>query len=387
MRQEFETDLRDFGQVAKEELNTEEKLSGGNFESLSAVSRQDEAAKRQHTSRETQREIYDIQKEKQKIMQALKEQLACLDNPEGRLERERGERTVSFDEAEGVFVYQDDRGRRQKATFGEIMTDMDWNVLYHLDKDSAPRPMVKKYLVERAKAKLSALLDLQIIKSESGSSVVHEKKQQAYRRIEMDRQSGAVKESWGLVSELIVKDFLKKLSLDKDFPFKIKEADVFQDVEEKIDFIIHLEKKKRGVNVETDEKAKDIGIQFTVSPEVAPHKEQQLQKARQDVKKQGERIDDIVLVVFPLKMASALQRQWRHEGRPAGGPDKFLYRQEAEKLFKELLQGVLKPEEIAQYWATVQNNWEEDPQIIEERKTQRARHQMSQQALKNKNQQ
>lgn len=319
----------------------------------------EKSAERQHTNTETQKEIYDLQKRKQEIMKRLKAQLACLDNPERQLEKGEGERSAEFDAEQNGFKYLDDNGQEQVATLGDMITDMDWGVYYSLDAN-APRAMVKQYLVERAKQELRELLDSQIIKSEANSSSVHEFKRETYKIVEEERASGVAERRVGFMSEAIVKDFLKKLSIDnKDLPFEIHEADVFQDVEQKIDFIIHRKEGSRGVGVEESVDAKDVGIQFSIAPEFRAKKQEQVNRSIERLRANREHIRDIALVIFPLAIAEVFKGRWIRHGRPAGGPEKFLYKDMAEKLFTELLKDIISGEEIATAWGKIQNNFPE----------------------------
>jgi len=359
MRPRFEKDLKAFADVAKDETRLKAGPSEG-LDDLAAVLNWhlEKAAERQHTNVEIQRAIYDIQKEKQQIMQHLKEQLACLDNPECQIEQMTNGRLARFDEASSAFRYADDNGREQIASFGELMTDLDWGINYNIDH-TAPRLMIKKYLIERARQRLGDLLDRQIIRSEVGGDIAYDLRQKAYTAVEEDRKSGKAKERWGFISEMIVKNFLKKLSLDKNLPFEIHEADIFQDVEQKIDFIIHRKEKLRGVNVETDEKTRDVGIQFSVVPRLAQHKRRQVERSKQELRDEGGYIQDIALVIFPLTIANVLKGKWQEAGRPAGGPSKFLNRNVAEKLFSKLLKDIFAQEEIKGSWQTIQDSFPE----------------------------
>ncbi len=346
--------------MAKEQLESSEKSPEELGELVSVLDwHLKKAAERQHTSPEVQEEIYDLQIKKQEIMVALKEQLACLDNPECQAERREGERLAEFDEEQNRFKYVDDNGGEQAATLGDLITDMDWGVYYGLDK-SVPRGVAKKYLVERAKKDLRELLDLQIIKSEANSAVVHEFKRETYKIVEEERASGVVERRVGFISEAIVKDFLKKLSIDnKDLPFEIHEADVFQDVEQKIDFIIHLKEGSRGVGVEESAEAKDVGVQFSIAPEFRAKKQEQVNRSIEKLRANREHIRDIALVIFPLAAAEVFKGRWIRHGRPAGGPEKFLYKDMAEKLFTELLKDIVAKEEISKAWELVKNNFPE----------------------------
>ncbi|MCX6741234.1 MAG: hypothetical protein NTY61_02440 [Candidatus Parcubacteria bacterium] len=121
MRPRFEKDLKAFAEVAKDESRLEVGSSGG-LDDLATVLNWhlEKAAERQHTNLETQKTIYDIQKKKQQIMQHLKEQLACLENPECQIEKMANGRSTQFDETLNFFKYADDNGKEKIASFGEL---------------------------------------------------------------------------------------------------------------------------------------------------------------------------------------------------------------------------------------------------------------------------
>jgi len=290
-------------------------------------------------------------------MSRLKEQLACLDNPDCRNEGEKGDRPAKFDDLEDAFIYEDDNHVKREATFGEIITDMDWGIYYDLDERSVPRAKLKKYLVERAKNKLRDLLDKQITESETQGNISHEWRKDAYRTISREKASGERQKKAGFISETMVKNILKKMNIDTGAPFQIKEADIFQDVEQKIDFIIHRQKNRRGVRVAENETIEDVGIQFSINPETEGKKRKQVRRAKAELQKGGGEVDDIVLVVFPLKIATKLKEKWEKGGRISGGPGKFLSGSMAKKIFINLMANILTKEEIDDCWNRYENKF------------------------------
>lgn len=369
MRENFEKGLRDLNEIAKEDLGVKQSTEGLDEEGLSQYSdildqEINKLAQEYHTDKVIQEEIYNLQKEKQKLMQQLKTNLQDLDKFNYKKEKLPNERLSQYSEATNKFIYIDEQGKSQQATLGEIITDMDWGIYYYLDPETTPKLIAKKYLVEKTKKQLLELLNKQIIKSETGGDMALPQRQEIYKIIDKRESQGVDNCHWGLTAEIMVKNFLKKLSIDKNLPFEVKEADIFQDVEEKIDFIIHKKERSRGVNVEIDGKTYDIGVQFTVSPQKIAEKRRQIQKSKQNLQLKRENIQDIALVVFPFTMASTLINKWEREGKPAGGPEKYLYKHCAEALFRKLLQGIFVPSEIEQYWKEIENNFLEDPKFV-----------------------
>ena len=360
MRPRFEKDLRGYSEVAKDDpYEIGEKPDEADNLSVILDWHFEKAAERQHTNKDVQKEIYDLQKRKQEIMRRLKEQLACLDNPECQMEAEPGVRPAKYNSEENNFLYFDDKGDDRNATFGEIIADIGWGVYYDLDR-SAPRAMQKTYLVECAKGKLREILDVQIIKSEVGGDIIDPVKKSTYEIVRADREAGRDKLSGGFIAEGVVKGMLKKISIDrKDLPFEVYEGDVFQDVEQKIDFIIHLKERRRGVDVEADDSTEDVGIQFTTDALAEERKKKQIEKSKQRLATDHERIQDIALVIFPIKQVKILKEKWVKRGRAAGGPSKLLNRVSAGKLFRGLLNGLLPQNEIEEAWQKIQSDFRE----------------------------
>ncbi|MEX0877790.1 MAG: hypothetical protein WDZ40_02945 [Candidatus Spechtbacterales bacterium] len=361
MRPRFEKDVSSYSKLTKQEIdpnkNTPEEV--GRFQHVLDW-QLEQAADRQGTSVEDQQEIYEIQKKKQEIMDTLKERLRCLDDPNCKIEMSEDARDASFNEKRQVFIYKNGDGKDMEATYGEIVTDMEWGVEYALDKQTTSRPMLKRYIIELAKNDLRDLLDDQIIISESEGDVAHPQRKEAYKRFKESKEAGEREHTGGFIAEGMVKNILKKLRYDmEDADFSVEEADIFQDVEQKIDFIIHKAPRRRGVNVEAED-VENIGIQFTTNTMARKTKERQVKSSKEKLKNaETSDIDDLALVIFPLSISVDLVKEWEKQGKPAGGPDKFIHRHLAKKIFEALLKNILKPERIEEIWEEYKNYYEE----------------------------
>ena len=71
-----------------------------------------------------------------------------------------------------------------------------------------------------------------------------------------------------------------------------------------------------------------------------------------------ERIQDIALVVFPLRRVGMIREAWEKSGRPAGGPGRFLDKSTAHKLFSELLKGLVSAAVIEKSWQEMEGYFE-----------------------------
>lgn len=159
----------------------------------------------------------------------------------------------------------------------------------------------------------------------------------------------------GVVAEKIMQGIAEMITLDRpDLHLSIRPANAYQDVEEKIDFIISTRTKRRGVGVETnsemaaegnsesDYEEKNFGIQFTVNASKTLHKMEQIEKA----KERATDVDDILLVTIDQNIIRNALRDWEEHGRSMHGPWQYMAGASREKIIETLFNGVLQPEEI-----------------------------------------
>ncbi|MHB8831099.1 MAG: hypothetical protein ACYC44_03240 [Patescibacteria group bacterium] len=334
MRQSFETQLRQMNEIARDKAkpdNTEEQRKKMDIVLDYQI---EKAAERFGTPEKTQATIFKLQKRKQKIMARLKEQLAEIDNPFEKETVPEGASRVTY--KDGKFLCGG-----QEITLGELLTDGEWGLDYHLDPASVPRVIRKKYFIERTRREIMELLDRQIVTNESQSESVDELKKEGYiRMIAQENQ-----EQSGKYAERMVKNLLKKIAIDQDLDIEISDADAYQDMELKIDFIIKRKMAARGVNVETNEEDR-IGIQFTStdSPEIVQKKERQIRRAKMRLTPE-ERIRDIALISIPLREVQALMREWSRRKQP-GGPDKLWRQSTRADIFSKVMRGLLTASEV-----------------------------------------
>ena len=213
MRERFRKNLREMSHFVKEE---DSELTEQELEIMQTVLdyHLTHAAKSEQTPKEIQSKIFEIQKEKQQIMEELRYNLRCIDNPECKPEREDGDRLVIYDLEKEVYIYKSEEGDEQEITLGEILTDGEWGISYYLDPDTIPRDIKKKYFVENAKRKLRKLLDKQIIINEINSLQTHEQIVEAYLDIEQRLDSEVLEKGTGIIAEVLLRNFLKKLEID-----------------------------------------------------------------------------------------------------------------------------------------------------------------------------
>ena len=350
MRESFEQNIKSYKdsiEASLEDLSKEGRRTSNKNEAL------EYGAYNAGTSIEAEKEIYRIQKSKIEKLKKFKQFLQTTRggklgfiHPEAK-EKKKDIPLVSFDQERG-FTVTDKAGVIKSITIGEIMTDYEWGLEYTLDS-SVNVHDIRKYYFSRLKADLSDKLDNQIIISELAYENGDDYKKNAYQEISERNESGMEKQ--GLIAEKMVKGFLKKLSIDTDADFEIVDANVYQDVEQKVDFIIHRKSlpHARGASVSESDLRSDIGIQFTTAFEKASQKERQIKRSKKNL----EDIDDLVLVVLPAYDASHLYKKWK-ENKTPGGPEKSWGKFTQETIFRGVMDKVLDKQEIDDF---CQNNF------------------------------
>lgn len=337
MEPRFGKVLNRYNELAKKERaksQEREDLGDVKAEILQAI--EEEAALRGMRP-DSARQIYNLQREKMRVMAWLKREMAKLDHETETEVPDPEKRQISA-EGDGLAWSRAD-GTVQRVTAGEVLTDGIWGVEYDLGCDVS-RSLRKRYLIEKAKRSIGKYLDYQL-------GVDQRKSKQADPRLR-GGYSGLLKsrermETEGHLAERIVFSFLKKISIDHGFPFAIEAANVYEDIELKIDFILKVKSKRRGLAVEGSEDVRTVGIQFTIGRGSKEKKMVQVSEAKPQAKKMG--IDDILIVRLPLKELHRMFAAWS-VNKPPGGPDGYWDAKTKATILKGVFQGLFEPEEI-----------------------------------------
>jgi len=298
-------------------------------------------------TRESQERIFAMQREKQDLMLELKRLLRVIDGKEAyEFHPGESDRVVQFDEQRGVY-FVGEVGSQEQATLGEVLFDNDFGANYVMDfaDTHIPRQTRKRFALEQTKRQLRDLLNKQIITEESHREDVPERVREIYQGLENKRERTEA----GFLAEQVIEYLLKRLELEDAIQFRFEIADVYQDVAQKIDFIIRIQKRSRGVQVDASD-AETIGIQFTMNEERTRFKKEQIVKAKQEGL---EGVDDLVLVTIPIEHIYTIFYQWderrRDTGKTAGGPVAFLLAEEKEALVRGLFGGLFGTAEMEEY--------------------------------------
>ncbi|MFA5030508.1 MAG: hypothetical protein WC495_02900 [Patescibacteria group bacterium] len=345
MRKGFEQELRAYNTSIKSYDDVEKLQEGRLSDSMEALLKKTAIA--EDTPRQTQREIFSVQIEKQEIMRELQDEITGLDDPEYTSKRKTGTRLL-VEDGDGFFVKR--KGElHERVSLGDLMTDADYGINYYLD-ESMPRNIRKRYLIESAKSRLRARANKQIIANESSSRYTDKTKAEAFEKIGKEKKD-ETEVHFGLIAEKMVRNFLTKLTWDfPELSFDIEPVDIDRDMREKIDFIVHVRSRHRGVKVDVPEDH-NTGIQFTINttPENLEHKHEQIEHAER-----APNIDEVVLVSLPASEFTSAYNEW-NAYKTSGGPDRYWDVSTKEIIFRNVLAGVLPKEEIESSWQKIAN--------------------------------
>lgn len=364
MRKSFERNLDAYKPMAQDQaaggLSTEDQAE---LDRVIAYHVQ-RTADTQDTSVDTQKQVFDFQVEKQKIMNRLNAEIHALDHPEDTVQEpliQNNTKVIRFFHEKFIRGLNPSK-REIELSWGEIITDAGWGLFYRLDPTRVPRNYRKRYLIEIAKQQLLHLLDLQILHHET-SREIHPRHFSAYQQTLQAVEEGSRETKGGMIAERMVRNFFFQLMLDHELDIQVVPADVHQDIEFKIDFIIRRKRRMRGVGVEThpdqpgsDEKT--IGIQFTMNnrPGNLIYKQgaidQSLKQLRSDDVDMEQHVDDLLLISLPTSEVFIAYDRWKANRTP-GGPEKLWPPHVKELLFREALKGIFSPEEIDERWKRI----------------------------------
>lgn len=217
-----------------------------------------------HSTRE---KILKLQKAKHEVMLWLKEQLRSIDKQEAIKSFESKSRKFHVRYLEGKLLARAEaEGEEIEITRGELLTDMIWGVGYELDPSSVPREIAKEYVHALTKQYLQALLDKQLVLYELSINT-DEKERKSFSAIRERQEGGAEKlrQDQGFIAESMVFNLLKKCIIDHKVPISIEEADAFDDVVNKIDFVISRNDRRQGIDIQAKKNGEEpVGIQFTL---------------------------------------------------------------------------------------------------------------------------
>ena len=292
------------------------------------------------------------QLEMQKLQQRLADIESCTDYSE---EEKTNRRSLRYDEAMGVFFAPESN---TSLSYDDIAADGEWGLQYYPDSvmPSHERRMLRKVSdIAEARKNIDHIFNGEICRSlkiSGGATMMPESQFSDREKI----QNNFI----GQAAERMMLTFLMRLqNAFENSRFKAEPANALEDQELKYDFKVFIPARTRGIAVEGDdlpreryiEEKRKLGIQFTImktdGSSRSDKKAKQVLGAKDKVHGPEamnfikHRVDDIVLLSVPLGAYRRCMLEWLDAGRPSGGPEQFLTRDEKIKILKAVSQNFL----------------------------------------------
>lgn len=237
----------------------------------------------------------------------------------------------------------------QNVSMGDIISSrkmgIDIQLVESVEKSGDEKKILRLIQDKKIQELLFGKLNKELAKTLSKKTKLQDMlKAKAYE--EIYERSGMENKQFGIIAEQIIVGVLEGMAIDRpDLGFSVLEANAYQDVQNKIDFIISTKQKKRGVGIDRNTvsfEEKSIGIQFTTNTTKAEHKADQILKA----KGKGVEVDDIIYVDLDNKILQKAVKDWEDKKKPVPGPWKFLSLEIRTQVITNLFKGILSEEQI-----------------------------------------
>ncbi len=288
----------------------------------------------------TQEHIHEIQMSKEELVRSLQQWRGKFfgKSVENDLESQFGNRTLQKTES-GYQTYLKG-GQVVELTEGDVFAAAQWGTFWRFPDTSIDKHDQQKIMIHQMRNLIGQHYDEQLVAFGKVNKLSDDRKRDTYERIG-DQSTELTELPDGLLAEKMILSVLHKVQRDFDLPFTVHSVDVYEDVENKIDFVVSLQDHRRGVKV--SEQSSGIGVQFTLNASKAEDKQNQINAS----KNRGEAdVDDIVLVSMPFVQIRDLFDSWRYNADGSRineksldprGPDYLMSNEMKLQLLKALL--------------------------------------------------
>lgn len=323
MKERFETTLK---AVAKEELTAEDT------EATEMIERFVDA--------DTMDQIRQLQLGKLDLVNQLKEWRKKFwdeeEVSESTLEDKPGAKTLYAQD--GEYRMFTSGGETLTLSKGEVMSAGEWGFWWKFD-DSVPREDQTAIMSKQVRNLIASEYDRQLIEYGSVDTLSDNYKRDTYKAIKEKNLNLETMPSGILAEKMITSLLIKEMHDNPSLSFRIKSVDVYEDVEHKIDFILELKDYARGVKVGEPH---SFGIQFTLNPDAAAKKNQQIDRVKRNSGHEIE-VDDIMLITIPLNDVKEKYELWsstKKTKRDPRGPDNLWSLETKKTIIEGLLQRI-----------------------------------------------
>ncbi len=284
--------------------------------------------------------LTELGMKKREEMASLHQELTNLDAGEPVNEfRDETRRVIYFDEENNQY-FVEEGGIRKNMGIGDIVSDYAWGIKYVPDgemTEPAYRTIAKRILVNETRRDLEGIHNSELIikKPHRHSTGMFTKIWPQFKEVLKRGDEKVVEkklqEIIGWIIEVMVREFLSRISLNTNINLVISRATAQEDADYKYDFKIRIRHRTRGIDVQS----KNINsIGFQLKSELK-RKGANLGKL---LKRRGVEVDEIITLKVPGKEFRETIKKWLKQGEPSGGPEQFL----SPELKKAILKAVTK---------------------------------------------
>lgn len=252
---------------------------------------------------------------------------------------------VSYDKYKKVFIINN-----EVVSPGEIVSSRHQGAKLKLNASLDNSAVSKKLKENYYKSLIRDSFTTKLNKALASKLAITERminmdKAKAYE--EIANREGEQSEQLGVIAEGMMTGVAEMIAVNRpDLHIVVEKANAYQDVHEKIDFIIKTKTKKRGVGTEVSDAEydeKNFGIQFTTNIDKAEHKMDQINKS----KSRELDVDDILLVMIDGETLSKAVNTWKSDGKKIRGPFSYLPKETQRATIEKLFGDILGAEEEA----------------------------------------
>ncbi|MCX6740034.1 MAG: hypothetical protein NTZ49_02280 [Candidatus Parcubacteria bacterium] len=293
-----------------------------------------------------QRKIFELEVERQRLIIAKRK---------GEQPEVANTRPIEYDSESQMFIFEAKGGYQAKRTAGDLISDIGWGMYYDI-KALENQPELAEFInIYNAKifdAHLDEIEEEQLLierieinkipKNNQGKGIgnAYLKTYETLKKIKVLRAAGKsyTEMPSGFVFERMINCLLTKVAFDLGvkWNFDISNATADDDIVNKIDVILELVNKRRGIGIEKNPTESELkkGYQVTLITSGTSEfikKQNQVRKQQEDFqhdKALGKKtpVDDLILINpgEEIEDVASTLKIWQRQGMVAGGPEVFL---------------------------------------------------------------
>ncbi len=303
------------------------------------------------------KELEQLTAQKKELLLNLKRELRDIDNIKDFIPEElRRRRKVFYEEQSQSLFVLDKNELKREITFGDLVGDYNWGIKYAPDNSLPPklwRKIRKTLALHETKVKIEENFnkELDLIYG-TGKPTTAIDLEFINKKLDKKNQRFFI---GGALAERMMVSFLNRVQFNNSgLGIRVIRANALEDSILKYDFKI-IKNKRLGIAIESEDVSRNefvknkraLGIQFTINKgSSAAKKNRAVKEGRSKIFQYKylikENVDDIVVVRLPLlKIFLDFYKRWINNGRPSGGPEQYLSREQKLEIFKKATKRLL----------------------------------------------